>query len=273
MTSLRTPEGRIEYLKKRNTLINKLRLSTRYLNEARIAECTKSVIEGYTNASNIAHMARVMRESTLEEFRFRTISLHVLINKDKFLAKDYYWGHYFADVGRAIARGEEKYIHRRISLFSTSFEDKMSNENPNFSTINKGIRRLQGNGVTPNVILMPIELHTDFIKHFDKKLVWSIDGPPQLVDEGCNLQVFWSNKYAPLKSIMIFDSNAGIWHVFEDTATEKNITFAIGESEQNTHKIAYFVETLAYYHIENKKAFVKIKLSQKQKRNSIKSQG
>jgi len=269
MTSLRTPTGRTEYLKKRNTLINKLRLSTRYLNEGRVAECTKSVIEGYINASNITHMAKVMKESTLEKFRFRTISLYVLIDRDKFLAKNYYWGHYFTDVGRAIARGEEKYIHRRISSFSTNFGVEMSVENPDFSMINKGIRRLQGNGISPNVILMPIELHTDFIKHFDKKLVWFVDRPPQLEDEGCNLQVFWSNKYAPLKSMMIFDSNAGIWRVFEDANTEKNITFAIGESEQRTDKIEYFVETLAYYHVIDKEAFIKIQLSRKGKRKSI----
>ena len=115
MASLRTREGRIEYLNRRNKLLNKLRSSTINLDIKRVSECTESVINGYKKATNTQYMTRVVTEKTMEKCRFRTISLHILIDKNKFLASDYYWGHYFADVGRAIARGEEKYLHRRIS--------------------------------------------------------------------------------------------------------------------------------------------------------------
>lgn len=260
MTSLRTKEGRIEYQHKRNNMLEKLRSSARYLDFTRVKECTESAIDGYRKATNIGYMARVVKEKTLEYYRFRTISLHILIDRDKFLARDYYWGHYFADVGRAIARGEEKYIHRRISSFSTSFAKDISYKNPDFTMINKGIRRLKEKNFYPNVVLMPIELHVSFMKHYYNTLEWSPDGRTQLLEEGCNLNIFWSNKYAPLKSIMIFDSNEGIWHVLEDKNTENNISFAIGESEHSRDKIACFIETLAYYSA-NKEAFIKIKLS------------
>ena len=242
-------------------MLDKLRSSAEYLDKFRIEQCTKSVIEGYTRATNIKDMAKVVKERTIEDLRFRTMSLHLLIDKDKFLAPNYHWGHYFTDVGRAIARGEEKYIHRRISSISAKFDEEIYHKNTDFTVINKGIRRLLGRNISPNIMLMPIELHNDFVKRYREKLDWPINAPPLLTEQGCNLKVYWSNKYAPLKSIMIFDSNAGIWHVLEDKYTQNNIAVAIGESEQSKDKIAYFVGELAYYYVVNKEAFIKIPLS------------
>lgn len=266
MTSLRTPEGRIEYLIKRNNMLGNLNASARHLDVNRVKECIESITKGYENATNIKYMAKVVKERTLEYHRFRTISLHIIIDKDKFLARDYYWTHYFMDVGRAIARGEEKYIHRRISMSSNILDETIYYEEPDFTIINKGIRRLLNRYVKPDIILLPIELLRIFEQHYYNKLEWHMDGRSQLREEGCNLNVFWSNKYAPLKSIMIFNSNAGEWHVLEDENTKNNIAIAIGESQQRKDKVAYFVETLAYYKIVDKEAFIKIKLSHEGKR-------
>ena len=112
----------------------------------------------------------------------------------------------------------------------------------------------------PDVLLLPIDLFNDFMKYFKTKIEWSIDKFPQLYEEQCNLKIFWSNKYAPLKSIMLFNSNEGTWHVMKEENTDNNISFAIGESEQSD-KVVYFIETLVYYSIENKDAFLKINLS------------
>lgn len=266
MTSLRTSEGRIEYLKKRNNMLEKLRSSASYLDVARVKECIESVMEGYKSATNIKYMANTVRERNIEDYRFRSIALHHSIDKVKFLAKDYYWRSYFTAVGRAIARGEEKYIHRRISMSSNILDETIYYEEPDFTIINKGIRRLLNRYVKPDIILLPIELQRIFEQHYYNKLTWHMDGRSQLREEGCNLNVFWSNKYAPLKSIMIFNSNAGKWHVLEDKNTKNNIAIAIGESQQRKDKVAYFVETLACYKIVDKEAFIKIKLSHEGKR-------
>lgn len=260
MTSLRTRQGRIEYLYKRNNILDRLHSSAGRFDFNRVRECTKSVIDGYTKATNIGYMARVVKERNLECYRFRAIVLHYLIDRDKFLARDYYWGHYFLDAGRAMARGEEKYFHRRISSFSTSMCKEIYYKNPDFTMINEGIRMLKGKNFNPNVVLLPIELHSSFLKHYHNRLEWSSDGRSELLVENCNLNIFWSYKYAPLKSVIIFDSNCGIWHVLEDKNTKNNISFAIGESEQRKDKIEYFIETLAYYYA-NREAFIKIKLS------------
>jgi len=265
MISLRTAEGRNKYLRLRKKKLEELRASAGNLDPVRVGECIESVIKGYENATNIKYMARIVKEEDLENYGFRSIGLHYIIDKDKFLAKDYYWGHYFTDVGRAIARGEEKYLHRRISRISESYSKSASYENLNLAIVNDAIKRLLEKDITPNVLLIPIELYSKFVKHYYDKFEWSINRQPQLMAEGCKLNVFLSNKYAPLRSIMIFNSNAGMWHVLEDVSTKGNLSVAIGESEQRKDKIEYFVETLAYYHAVNKEAFVKIKLATKEK--------
>ncbi len=261
MTSLKTVAGRIQYLKERNDKLKELRESAKNLDTARVKECTESVIEGYQKATNTEHMSIVNKESSIEGYRFNSIGLHVAIDKNKFQAPDYYWVRYFTDVGRAIASGEQKYIQRRISSISTDFGKLMSYDNPDFSMIAEGIRSLLSKNIRPDILLMPIDLHTKFIQYSPTKLDWNMNGPPQLSEEGCKLKVFWSNKFAPLQSIMIFNSRAGIWHVLENENGEARISFALGESEQRGDQVAYFVETLAYFFVADKEAFVKIKLS------------
>ncbi len=261
MTSLKTVTGRIQYIKERNDKLKELRESAKNLDTTRVKECTESVIEGYQKATDIEHMSVVNKESSIEDYRFNSIGLHVAIDKNKFLAKDYYWVRYFTDIGRAIASGEQKYIQRRISSISADFGKSMSYENPDFSMIAEGIGTLLSKNIKPDILLMPIDLHTKFIQYSVTKLDWNIDGPPQLSEEGCKLKVFWSNKYAPLRSIMIFNSRAGTWHVLANENGEARISFALGESKQRGDQVAFFVETLAYYFVADKKAFVKIKLS------------
>ena len=131
--------------------------------------------------------------------------------------------------------------------------------------IAEGISKLLSKNIKPDILLMPIDLHTKFIKYSLNKLDWNIDGPPQLLEEDCKLKVFWSNKYAPLQSIMIFNSRAGKWHVLESENNESRISFALGESEQRSDQVAFFVETLADFIFSNRDAFIKIKLSHEDK--------
>lgn len=265
MTSLKTVAGRIQYLKGRSDKLNKLRESAQNLDPTRVKECTENVIEGYQKATNIEHMSIVNKESSIENYRFKSIGLHVAIDREKFLAKNFYWVRYFTDVGRAIASGEQKYIQRRISSISTDFGKSMSYNNPDFSMIAEGISKLLSKNIKPDILLMPIDLHTKFIQYSLNKLDWNIDGPPQLSEEDCKLKVFWSNKYAPLQSIMIFNSRAGKWHVLESENNESRISFALGESEQRSDQVAFFVETLADFIFSNRDAFIKIKLSREDK--------
>jgi len=57
------------------------------------------------------------------------------------------------------------------------------------------------------------------------------------------------------------DSKAGVWHTELSTENNEAIAIAIGESKQYKGYIEYIAETLAYYEIMDKAAFIRINLS------------
>lgn len=261
MDSLRTPEERKNYLSARSRRIKILNNNARYLDESRVKDCINKVNKSYEEATAIKYMLRIKEAQHIEDYRFRSIRFQHHIDRDIFLAKDYIWDFYFADVGRAIALGERKYLHRRIELFVEDFGESMYYEDLDFNLLHLGIRRLRNNNVNPNVMLMPNEVYADFLRHYRNEMRWDNSRlHPKLVVGGCELNVFRSNRHAPLKSIILFDSNAGTWFILKDEDTRRNLTVAIGASEKQSDKVEYLVETLAYYEVMNKKAYLKIKL-------------
>jgi len=259
--SLRSIEGRREYLRERSAKLNRLYASGKRLETTRVQECMDEIIKSYEKSTIINEIAGLYKENNIEDYRFRSIGLYHKIDKQNFLASDYIWGPYFSDVGRAIARGEEKYLHRRIGRYVTGIGKSISYSNPDFDLLTEGISILLERGTTPNIIFAPIQLFSKFTKHFYPQTEWVTDGPAQLRIRGCTLNIYWFHKYAPLRSFVIFNSSAGVWHTLKDQNTEKSITVAIAESEKNPKYIVYYVETLAYYRITNKDAYVRINMS------------
>ena len=122
MTSLNTLEGRIEYIKTRNRKIGSLRASATELDINLVNECIRTVIDEYVKNSTIQYMANIIKEETINNYRFKAIRLNIIIDRNKYLAPDYEWGIFFSDIGRAIARGENKHLNRRISNVAVDSE-------------------------------------------------------------------------------------------------------------------------------------------------------
>ncbi len=253
--SLRTLEGRKNYLSARSRRLKVLNDNARYLDDIRVKDCISKIIKGYEEATNIKYMSRISKEAFIEDYRFKSIGIHLPIKKDEFLAENFIWDSYFAAVGRAIAEGELKYLHRKVRLFVEQYEESMCYEKLDFHVISGGIRKLQKNNVEPNVLLLPMRVYREFLTHYASELKWNNGRNPKLVMYGCELNVFLSSKYAPLKSIVIFDSKASEWHVLKDENTYGNIAVAIGMSDKQNGKVEYYAETLAYYKVLNKKAY------------------
>ncbi len=256
-----TKENRTLYLSKRDATLKDLTSSTEGIDLDRLNECKESLLNAYKEASSTKNFANVKLEKSIEHYSFRSIGLHHRIRKSEFNAKDYHWGPYFSDVGRAIASGEQRYFFSRLGNYVRGCGETISRRRPNFEIINEQIREMRSNGIVPNTIIYPVQITVAFIKHFSPVLDWSSGKDRILNIEDCQLRAIWSTKYAELRSFVILDSRAGTWYLKSDTEANKGITIAMGESKTHSGYMEYWVETLAYYKINNTKAFTRINLS------------
>ena len=81
MTSLNTLEGRIEYIKTRNRKIGSLRASATELDINLVNECIRTVIDEYVKNSTIQYMANIIKEETINNYRFKAIRLNIIIDR------------------------------------------------------------------------------------------------------------------------------------------------------------------------------------------------
>jgi hypothetical protein len=252
--------SRIEYLMNRNKEVSRLRNSVVHLRSERIQQYIDTVIKAYETSTEVDKITIYKEEKAIESRGFRSIGLYQSIDKDKLFAENYYWLPFFSDVGRAISHGERRYMHDRLAKYVRGVGDTISFSNPDFNILSKYVIHLCDKGYKPNVMLAPIQIYSLFVKNCRSKLAESNWETDQIRLEGCDIQIAWSHKYAPLRSFIIFDSSNGIWHAIKDIESERRITAAIGESKDNAEKMLCFVETMAYYEILNEDAFTRINL-------------
>jgi hypothetical protein len=253
--------GRKEILQTRKESIARLRNTTMELQTKRVEECKNILLESYEKSSISHKISNVITEKRIENYRFKSIGLHQAIRLDEFINSSYYWGPYFSDVGRIIAQAERQYIHRRIARYVHGRDEKISALNPDYSILNKTIKELVDINLDPNIILAPVEMLPSFVMYYRNNLEWS-QRDEQVVIDNCKLKIIWSHEYAKLKSFVIFNSEFSTWHVLPDDKDDKQmITIAFGLSKGDFQKMAYWVEIIAFYQINNPRAFRRINLS------------
>jgi hypothetical protein len=248
-------EKKIGSAGKRVRYISALNARTANLDIRRINECKDAVWKSYEADSLSTKVAIIIKEESTKIHGFKSIGLRQLVRLTEFNAHDYYWTPYFSDVGRAIASGERKFIQEEILKQLSPVNQTISSLNPDFSILTKNIESLIENHVPPDIILAPIEVFVDFHKFFESRIDWTQGHPGFLVLGDTKLKVFWSHKYAPLNSFIIFNSNAAIWRAIVDQESGRLITIALGQSEKRHHFVEYWVETLVKYEIINPQAF------------------
>jgi hypothetical protein len=256
-----TIKSRQEYLSNRNLEVTRIRNSARQLSSYKITEYIDDIVKSYEKSTDSHKIAKYQKERTIVSLGYRSIGLYQAIEKDKFFAKDYIWHPFFSDVGRAISRGERKYINNRLGKYVRGVEDTISYSKPDFNILRKHIIGLLDKDVVPNTILAPIQIYSKFVQNFKSELAEADWKTNRIIIEQCDIQIVWSHKYAPLKSFIIFDSSEGIWHSVHDAESENGLTVAIGESKTDKDKIVFFAETIAYYEILDVDAFTRINLS------------
>lgn len=253
---------RRNYLYNRNSEVTRLRNSAHQLeNYNRIQEYIDTIIKSYEQSTLVQKIARYKKERIIETLGFRSIGLYQSIDKGNLFAENYHWLPFFSDVGRAISRAEQKYIHERLGKYVRGVDDTISFSEPDFNLLSKYIIKLLEKGYKPNVMLAPIQIYSTFVQKCMAKFAESNWQTNQIRLEGCDIQIIWSHKYAPLRSFIIFNSSNGIWHAIQDAESESGLTVAIGGSKDNPNVMLYIAETMAYYEILNIDAFTRINLS------------
>jgi len=247
----------------REEYILKLNERTANLEPRRVIQFREIVRKSYEEGSIVPQTTTIVEDGIVEKHEFRSVGLRGFIKLDEFNARDYYWSPYFSDVGRAIARGEQRYLQQQIREQIGPGTSQISRSEPDFSVLNKNIEYLIRNNLNPDTILAPISkrIYLDFVKFYESNIDW---GPPRrLRINDAQLKLFWSHKYAKLHSFSIFNSKAGVWHVLPSLDDRSRVTMAIGESLERKGYVEYWVETLARYEVIDKRAFRRITLTSK----------
>jgi hypothetical protein len=252
------PDKRVAYPRNRLEYIRRLNSRVERLDGDRVKECKEAIWSSYKASSVCTQLATVCSETRNEIHKFKHIGLWSSVKLNKFNARDYYWKPYFSDIGRAIANGERKYLHKVMGHRVIGGKETISRSNPNFSILTERIKYMKRNNLDPDSLLAPIKIFVNFVKFYDSSIDWR-NG--QLIIEDCILKVFWSHKYAQLNSFLVFNSRAGIWHVIPDVDTGRTVTIALGESSRFPGRVEYLVETLVRYQILDVSAFSRINLS------------
>lgn len=255
------PDQELSSTMKRIEHIRALNGRTAHLDLTRLNECKQAIWKSYEAASLLPHVAVVAKEQSIQATGFKSIGIRQLIYLHKFNAPDYYWGSYFSDVGRAIVSGERRYLQAEILRQVNPESETVSRSSPDFSILTRLIDSMIGRGLSPDIMLAPIDVFVDFLQTFKSEIDWTVGRPEQLVLRNTRLKVFWSHIHAPLDSFIVFSSTAGIWHVIPGEDSGHPLTVALGESEKRSDCVEYWVETLVRYQITSPRSFLVLNLS------------
>lgn len=164
----------------------------------------------------------------------------------------------FYRYGQAVAFGERDMFHDLL-LEQTSVEGKVSRSEFNFEFVKSHVADMRAKGAEADVLLAPIDCYVQMANWINKdtnksSIDWT-QKPPQLtIDNEISLRLYWSNKYAPLKEVILMDSDAGIWYLKPDLETGMAITADIGRSELYPDEVRVECKTVAKYKLRTPEA-------------------
>lgn len=251
---------RIKYIRELNS-------RTKGLNLDRIKECKDTVRESYETATLVHHIADPIPSKKANCAGLVSIGIRRLIDLKQFNDPSYYWTAYFSQVGRVVASGERRYFQKQIRRHIKAEPDTISRSSPDFSLLEKSIVQLKRRNLEPDTLLAPISLYVPFWKSYKSRIEWRAGQAPNLHIERAGLNLFWSHKYAQLRSFIILSSKAGVWHFSPDPNSGSNLTIALGKSLEKPGFVEYWVETLAQFVITDKRSFSRIILHGKQNKS------
>ena len=248
-------------LAERRRHLKELNMNIAALDLQRVTEGKKAISDSYLQETVRGQVALIAQDKGPDDPTFSTIGLSEARKLEDFNSTSFYWNLYFAEMGRALAAGEQHYLQGTIKQHIDSDMTTISRSKPSFELLEARVERLSQVGVKPDVMLAPIEVYVPFATRFVSQMNWAEGERERVTLGGAQLKVFWSHKYAPSTSFIILDRAAGIWHVAADGETGQLFTAVIGQNPAYTDRVLIGAETTVRYEITQPDSFCVIDLS------------
>ena len=240
--------------------LSELNERTAGVDPQRVEEAQTEILASYLQATIPMYIARSAEEDNPNFQEFLLLGFLERAKLEDFNSSSHWWGPYVSDIGRALAAREQHYLQEAIGQQIRAVNTTISRADPKFRVLTEHVTDLVKRGLTPDVLLAPIELFVPFVKYYEAELNWS-HRPERLKIGNVELRVHWSHRYAPSTCFTLFDHNAGTWRIYPDQATGTATTIALGQSKLYPNMFEIGVVTTVKYDVTEPDAFCRICVS------------
>ncbi len=204
------------------------------LREATVEEFKKRVWEGYLGSNIVRNVVRFAEANDdTDKNILKNIAILKVLELEKFNAENYAWGGAFNQLGSGIARGEERYLIKRIKEEIEEIKESCNETNDELSTIEKEIRELNDMGYTPNVVLAPASMLKSFVHYFrEGKVSFTRElGSAAVLEMGedIKLGIYLLSKDILNTNVIIYDKLSILWQVCLNPETGYVLNMGVGK--------------------------------------------
>lgn len=205
------------------------------LRKETIEEFYKRVWEGYLGSIIVRNVVRFAEANDTDKNNLRNIVILRMLELEAFNAKNYIWEFAFKQFGSEIAKGEERYLIKRIIEEVDEIKESCNETNDELSTIEKEIKKLSDNGYVPNVILAPASMLKSFV-HFFKERNGKVSFTRELgsaavleMEKDIKLGIYLLSGDILKTNVIIYDKSSIFWKVCLDPDTNYVLTMGVGK--------------------------------------------
>jgi len=213
----------------------------------------QSIVNAYYESSIVEAATRVQayNESVENDKTFLQIGMRVAIPRsdmektDRVLLVD--------EIGVSVATGERNYL-RDIWLKNLEVEKHPAHEFT--ATSFRHIIHKLSSGINPTIMFAPIDKYVEVASwiHAGEPIIrWSPShGANFVLEDGRELKIVWSNKYAPLDCFILVDRSATHWTFKPDSSSGGRLTAIYVENEKDIGKVDFYVKTVVNADVINR---------------------
>jgi hypothetical protein len=155
------------------------------------------------------------------------------------------------ELGKAVSTGERNYL---FDIWAKKAPEKRY---PHEQFTPEGFQQALEElvmGLSPIVLFTPVEKYVEIASwmHRGEGVIrWRPGGASFVLEDGRELRIIWSNKYAPLDRFIMADPSASRWLFKPDPQTHDRLTVMFVENARDAKKVDFYVRTLIHVGLVN----------------------
>jgi len=199
------------------------------LDQDKIRRCTNRLKENYIQSSIITKVIETIDfdENQHQHLDFLKLGVWTYVPKEWFIRPDVYPDLVFAEFGRNIAIGEEKYLIEQI--LNTKETKRKTLAEVNYQNVVEALKEV-GN-LSDLVMFAPInhfvKMHIEWMKETDSLVIRG----NELIIESNHIPLFWSSKYVDFNDFIVVRKSFGRW-IAKPSISERLLIDMIESSER-----------------------------------------